>query len=394
MIEQAIEDLMTLLPIDGAPGREAGIAGVLRDRLIEIGVAADNIRHDTAQAQSEYGGDVGNLIVEIDGKRPAPRLMFSTHMDTVPDAVGCEPRHDTAANRIVNDAPGRALGGDNRLGCAILLALARQLIPLAGDHAPVTLVFFVQEEVGLVGARGLDLTLLGSPFPAMCINLDGGPVHELVTAVTGTERFTVDIAGIPAHAGRPAGGVSAAVIMAMALAELQQGGWHGRIERNAGRGSANVGIVEGGQGSNVVMPALHILAEARSHDPTFRKQIIDTWKNAFITAANTVKNDSGDIGSVTFGPGPTYESFALSDDEPVVQLTVGTAKRCGFEIKPVTNDGGMDACWIVRHGIPAVTVAVGQRQVHTADEWVHLDDFEKACRLVVAIGTEGHHHLS
>ena len=165
--------------------------------------------------------------------------------------------------------PGRALGGDNRLGCAILLALARQLIPLAGDHAPVTLVFFVQEEVGLVGARGLDLTLLGSPFPAMCINLDGGPVHELVTAVTGTERFTVDIAGIPAHAGRPAGGVSAAVIMAMALAELQQGGWHGRIERNAGRGSANVGIVEGGQGSNVVMPALNILAEARSHDPDF-----------------------------------------------------------------------------------------------------------------------------
>ncbi len=394
MLEQAIDDLMTLLPIDGAPGKESTVAAVLRERLIEIGVPAKNVRHDTAQVQSEYGGDIGNLIVEIDGTQPAPRLMFSTHMDTVPDAVGCKPRRDMTTKRIVNDAPGRALGGDNRLGCAILLALARQLIPLAGDHAPVTLVFFIQEEVGLVGARGLDLTLLGSPMPAMCINLDGGPVHELVTAVTGTERFTIDIAGIPAHAGRPAGGVSAAVIMAMALAELQQGGWHGRIERNAGRGSANLGIVEGGQGSNVVMPALHILAEARSHDRAFRKQIVDTWKNAFIAAAETVKNDSGRSGSVRFGAGPTYESFALDDDEPVVQLTVGTAKRCGFDIKPVTNDGGMDACWIVRHGIPAVTVAVGQRQVHTADEWVHLDDFEKACRLVIAIGTEGHHHLS
>lgn len=394
MMEQAIDDLMALLPIEGPPGKEAGVAEALRERLIEIGVPGDNICHDTAQAQSEYGGNVGNLVVRIDGDRTAPRLMFSTHMDTVPDAVGCKPRRDGAANRIVNDAPGRALGGDNRLGCAILLALARALVAKAGDHAPVTLVFFIQEEVGLVGARGLDVALLGEPKPAMCVNLDGGPVHELVTAVTGTERFTIDIAGIPAHAGRPAGGVSAAMIMGLALADLQNGGWHGRIERNTGRGSANVGIVEGGQGSNVVMPALSILAEARSHDPAFRKEVIDAWKAAFNDAAASVKNDAGAGGAVTFGPGPTYEAFALGDDEPVVRLTLATAERCGFEMETVTNDGGMDACWIVRHGIPAVTVAVGQRQVHTADEWVDLDDFEKACRLVVAIGTEGHLHLS
>lgn len=394
MIETAIDDLMALLPIEGAPGEEAKVAAALRAHLVEIGVHPENIQYDQAYAQSEYGGQVGNLIVQIDGNQPAPRLMFSTHMDTVPDAVGCKPRRDVTTNRIVNDAPGRALGGDNRLGCAILLALARQLVPLAGEHAPVTLVFFIQEEVGLVGARGLDLSLLGTPLPAMCINLDGGPVHELVTAVTGTERFTIDISGIPAHAGRPEGGVSAAVVMSLALAELQQGGWHGRIQRNAGRGSANVGIVKGGQGSNVVMPALHILAEARSHDPEFRRQIIDTWKSAFTRAAEMTNNASGQTGTVTFGPGPTYEAFALDDDEPVVQLTVGTAKQCGFDLQTVTNDGGMDACWIVRHGIPAVTVAVGQRQVHTADEWIHLDDFEKALRLVVAIGTEGHHHFS
>ncbi|MFT7574131.1 MAG: tripeptide aminopeptidase [Alphaproteobacteria bacterium] len=394
MIEQAIEDLMALLPIEAAPGKEAAVASALRDRLIDIGVPPDKIRHDNAQAQSEYGGEVGNLIVEIDGNHPSPRLMFSSHMDTVPDAVGCKPRRDTATNRIVNDAPGRALGGDNRLSCAILLTLARHLVPLQGDHAPVTLVFFIQEEVGLIGARGLDTSMLGTPSPAMCINLDGGPVHELVTAVTGTERFTIDIAGIPAHAGRPAGGVSAGVIMSLALADLQRAGWHGPIERNAGRGSANLGTVNGGQGSNVVMPALSILAEARSHDPEFRQQIITAWKDAFTAAAAELTNDASQTGSVTFGPGPTYESFALSDDEPVVKLTVETAKRCGFDIKTVTNNGGMDANWIVRHGIPAVTVAVGQRQVHTADEWIHLDDFEKACRLVVAIGTDGHNHLS
>ncbi len=388
MIEHAIKDLMALLPIEGAPGKEGAVAAALRERLIAAGVAAENIIHDDAQEQSEYGGEVGNLIVHIDGQRQGPRVMFSTHMDTVPDAVGCQPRLDRDNGRIVNDAPGRALGGDNRLGCAILLALARELMALKGDHQSSTLVFFIQEEVGLVGARGLDLSKLGEPRPSMCVNLDGGPVHELVTAVTGTQRFTIDIAGIPSHAGRPGGGVSAGIIASMALASLQEGGWHGRIEKDGKKGSANLGIVEGGQGSNVVMPAMSILAEARSHDPEFRARILETWQAAFTSASKKVRNDSGEGGAVTFGPGPTYESFALSDDEPIVRKTLEAAGRCGFEIKTVTNDGGMDANWIVAHGIPAVTIAVGQRQVHTADEWVHLGDFEKALRLVVALGTE------
>ena len=386
MIDQAILDLMELLPIEGPPAKEAAVAAHLRSKLVEIGVPEHAIVHDTAQDQSEYGGEVGNLIVRLDGRCQDPRRMFSTHMDTVPDCVGCKPRLDRAAERILNDAPGRALGGDNRNGCAILLALARALVARDGDHAPATLVFFIQEEVGLVGARGVNLGLLGDPRPALCINLDGGPVEELVTSVTGTERFTIEITGIPSHAGRPANGVSAGVVMGLAIAELQAGGWHGRIEKDGSLGSANLGVINGGQGSNVVMPAMSILAEARSHDPAFRHTIITAWKDAFTRAAGSLANDAGETGGVTFGPGPTYEAFALADDEPVVRMTVEAARRCGFEMTTVSNDGGMDANHINAHGIPAVTIAVGQRRVHTADEWIDLADFEKACRLVVELG--------
>ena len=52
-------------------------------------------------------------------------IRVSDHVVLAPDA----------AQRDLH-APDRALGGDNRLGCAILLALARQLIALDGDHAP------------------------------------------------------------------------------------------------------------------------------------------------------------------------------------------------------------------------------------------------------------------
>ena len=59
------------------------------------------------RTRASIGGEVGNLIVEIDGNQSGPRLMFSSHMDTVPDAVGCRPRLDEAAGRIVNDTPGQ-----------------------------------------------------------------------------------------------------------------------------------------------------------------------------------------------------------------------------------------------------------------------------------------------
>ena len=53
--------------------------------------------------------------------------------------------------------------------------------------------------------------------------------------------------------------------------------------------------------------------------------------------------------------------------------------------KTVSNDGGMDANWIVAHGIPTVTFGEGQRDVHTSDEWIALEDFAAACRLVTQL---------
>lgn len=389
MIDQAIEELLKLLPIEGPPAKEGKVAAYIRARLIDIGIPSSQISHDNAQEQSEYGGEVGNLIVQIEGRGAGSRLMFSTHLDTVPNAVGCRPRLELDNNRIVNEAEGKALGGDNRTGCAVLLNLAQELAQRNGDHPPVTLVFFVQEEVGLVGARGLNLAMLGAPRPSMCFNLDGGKVDQFVTAVIGSERFTIDISGIAAHAGaHPADGLSAAVIAAHAIAELDRDGWHGRIEKPEGRGTANVGIVEGGQGSNVVMPSMHILAEARSHDPAFRKHIIETWQAAFRRSAQSTTNIHGQNGVVTFGPGPTYEAFALQAHEPVVQVVLKAAERCGIDAKLVSNDGGMDANWIVAHGIPAVTIGAGQRAVHTSDEWIDLEDFKKACQLMVTIAAQ------
>jgi tripeptide aminopeptidase len=53
-----------------------------------------------------------------------------------------------------------------------------------------------------------------------------------------------------------------------------------------------------------------------------------------------------------------------------------------------TTNGGLDANWMVRHGIPTVTFGGGQRNVHTVEEYVELADYLAACRLALAVATQ------
>ncbi len=46
------------------------------------------------------------------------------------------------------------------------------------------------------------------------------------------------------------------------------------------------------------------------------------------------------------------------------------ARSLGMEPKLRLSNGGLDANWLVRHGIPTVTFGAGQTAIHTVDEWV------------------------
>jgi tripeptide aminopeptidase len=229
--DAALDYLLALLPIPGPPGDERLVAEYVREQCRALGVADDAMTCDETQNQSEYGGNTGNLFVRLDGTRGGPRRMMATHLDTVPLAVGCKPRVD--GDRVVNENPDSALGADARNGVAALLHCVRQLRSLDGDHPPVTFLFTVQEEVGLVGARGVDVSKLGPERPAMGFEFDGGRTNEIVTAIIGTERMNIEVTGKAAHGGRPQAGVSAAAIEAIAVAELVRDGWFGFVDKPA-----------------------------------------------------------------------------------------------------------------------------------------------------------------
>src|SRR6185369_282976 len=224
------------------------------------------------------------------GTLKAPRRLLMAHIDTVPLCVGSVPK---LSGRFLKSAnPKSGLGGDNRSGAAAVLFAALEVLRLKLPHPPLTFMWPVQEEVGLVGVRCVRLNLLGNP--KLCFNFDGGAVHRATRGATGACRMQIDIRGIASHAGAfPEKGVNAATIASLAIASLHKNGWLGKIAKGRRSGTSNIGVVNGGAATNVVMPELLIRAEARSHDPKFRRKIVDAIRTAFEKATASVKSISG-----------------------------------------------------------------------------------------------------
>src|SRR5947209_7367009 len=229
----ATELLMHFLAVEGVTGQEKHIAREIAAALKEVGVPGRHIKHDDANDRIPIPTQTGNLIAELPGTVAGPRVLFMTHMDTVPLCAGAVPVKK--GNRIVPKGE-TALGGDNRTGCAVLVNLVATLIREKLPHPPITLLFTVREESGLFGARHIDPAALKGP--AVAFNFDGRSASDITIGAVGADRWEVDIRGKASHAGvYPDRGISATMIAALAMAEVYRGGWFGKVVKEGREGT-------------------------------------------------------------------------------------------------------------------------------------------------------------
>ncbi len=158
-------------------GHEAALAARLKQLAEENGLsciqdAAGNLRIDRPAAP---------------GKEDLPRVIFQAHLDMVP--VAEDENFDFTTMPItpyidgdVVRARGTTLGGDNGTGVALAMAL---LLEKDLQCGPLSGLFTVGEEVGLIGAVALDAEMLEGKY---LINLDCGSVGEATIGCAGGAR--------------------------------------------------------------------------------------------------------------------------------------------------------------------------------------------------------------
>jgi tripeptide aminopeptidase len=228
----------------------------------------------------------------------------------------------------------------------------------------------------------------------MAFNFDGSSASSVTIGAVGADRWQVEIFGRASHAGvAPERGISSTMILALALADVRAGGWFGKVVKGKRQGTSNVGPVTGGEGrpagdaTNVVTDYVHVRGESRSHDSKFFKDITKAYKAAFEKAAKRVKNADGKSGRVKFKAETDYYPFRMKDTLPVVKRAVAAVSEIGATPVLRAANGGLDANWMVRHGVPTVTFGAGQNEPHTIDEWINLNEYDRACALAVQLAT-------
>ena len=127
------------------------------------------------------------------GYQEHPPVILQGHMDMVCEKDGdCPIDMDTQGLDIAHDetciyAKGTTLGGDNGIAVAYALALlADKSIP----HPPLEIIITVDEETGMYGAAGIDLSMLKG---RTLINLDSEDEGVFTVACAGGARATLKL---------------------------------------------------------------------------------------------------------------------------------------------------------------------------------------------------------
>ena len=102
-------------------------------------------------------------------------------------------------------------------------------------------------------------------------------------------------------------------------------------------------------------------APRRHSPPPFATPI----REAFAKAQAEVKDAGGETAEVKFERKASYPSFNLADDAPAVKHAKRAAESLGLKPTTMFSNGGLDANWLDKHGIPTVTIGAGQYEIHT-----------------------------
>ena len=368
--ERLAETFSSLVQIDSVSRNEAAICSELRNILNDMG--AETFVDDAGNA---VGGNTGNLIARFRGNVDVPVMMLNAHMDTVEPGNGVKPVYKDGV--FTSDGT-TILGADDKSAVAILLEVLTVLQEDSLPHGPLEVVLTICEEIGLQGAKNLDISQLTAKFGYA---LDATDTAGIVTRAPGANHLKFVVYGKDAHAGAaPEKGINAIVIASKAIAGLTIG----RIDHET---TCNIGVIQGGMATNIVPSQVMINGEVRSHDPKKLADLTQTIVSAFETAVQDYVPQSAEAGRPWLDVEviPDFTRTHIPDDHPVVVLAMNAAQNLGRTLIPKITGGGADANVFFSKGIMTGVLGTGMRDMHTVREWVSLSDMLLTTELVLEI---------
>ncbi len=352
MAERMIEHFMEMVKIDSESGNEEKFINYLKGEFEKLG--GDTIKDS-----------YGNLIVKFPSKNSdkTEPILLSCHADTVKPGVGIEP---VIENGIIRSAGNTILAADDKAGIAELFEALRT----ADTYPPLEIAISRQEEIGLLGVKNLDYSLLTAKKGFL---LDNDTLDTIV--IGGPSYFAIDVSikGKAAHAGmEPEKGINAILAAANAISALELG----RLDHET---TANVGVISGGMIRNGVPDSVTFLAECRSLDHEKGAELAKKMETI-------IRNKVTETGAeVEIKIDNLCKAVDIPEDSWTVEQSKIALKSVGIEAETTFITGFTDASIYNNMGIEMAVVGIGAQLEHSTDEHIHIDDMIKAKDMVIEL---------
>ena len=356
----------------------------------------------TDASQDSYGY-VYATIASNSTKTTVPIICFCSHMDTSPDCSGTGVKpivhmnyngedivlpddpsqvirmvdHPDMENQIGNDiitASGTTLlGADNKAGIAEIIDAANYLVQHPEiKHGEIKLLFTPDEEIG----RGVDHVNLSRLNAAYAYTVDGESLGTIENETFSADGATINIFGVSTHPGFAKGKMESALKIAAEiiaclpndkLSPESTGGKDGFIHPVGISGSvesAQIELILRDFDNELLANHRRILQAIV--DEVFEKFPNSRYELQFYEQYRNMKN-------------------VLKDCPQLADIGIKAMQRAGLTPKLQSIRGGTDGSRLSFMGLPCPNIFAGEHAFHSKQEWVSIQDMEKAVETIVNI---------
>ena len=371
--------------------KQKNLGRLLVSELLEMGISDAHL------------DDFGYVYASIPAntEKQVPVICFCSHMDTSPDCSGENVKaivhqnyqgqdiilpddstqiismndHPDLKNQIGNDlitASGLTLlGADNKAGIAEIMDAAQFLINHPEiKHGTIKILLTPDEEIGR-GVDHVDIKKLGADF---AYTIDGESAGSIENETFSANGVKVIIHGISAHPGFAKNKMESAIKIASAIISLlpkatlapeSSSDLEGFIHPVSISGSVEVAEIE------FIIRDFNT-ESLKSHELVLEQtiqQVIKAYPNS----------------SYEFSVEEQYRNMkSVLDRYPkLTQLGIEAIERTGLKAKLQRIRGGTDGSRLSFMGLPCPNIFAGEHAFHSKQEWVSIQDMQKAVQTLV-----------
>ncbi len=380
---------------EGSPStsKQFNLAHVLVKELLEMGISDAHVD----EFCYVYATVPSNSTEKV------PVICFCSHMDTSPDCSGenvkpiihknylgndivlpddptiilKQSEHKDLKAQVGNDiitASGTTLlGADNKAGLAAIMEAVAFLVQNPEvKHGTVKILFTPDEEIGR-GVDKVDLEKLGADF---AYTVDGETLGSIEDETFSADGVKLTIKGISAHPGFAKGKMESAIkILAEIIAQLPKD----RLSPES---------------TNLRDGFIHPVGFGGHVEEAEADFIIRDFNNDLLKSHEDILEELVK-GVLTAYPNSTYEfkvtmqyrnmKSVLDKYPEIIAYGIEAIERAGLTPIKRSIRGGTDGSRLSFMGLPCPNIFAGEHAFHGKQEWVSVQDMEKAVQTIVNI---------